>query len=155
MRTEKATFYSEGIKLSGGLYLPDSDQGKPYAGIVQGPGFLGLKDAKHYIMMFEKLCEAGYASHWIANLMGHTGRQLADGCQAFAVHEFALHELIICNVFYQDDAIIIAAHAGIDGRLVQADPSRTVVRDGHLLFEYSGGVAKHKVPNELAPGLMQ
>jgi predicted alpha/beta hydrolase len=61
MRTEKVSFYSEGIKLAGVLYLPDSDKGKPFAGIVQGPGFLGLKDAKHYIMMFEKLCAAGYA----------------------------------------------------------------------------------------------
>ena len=61
MRTEKVNFYSEGIKLAGVLYLPDSEQGKPFAGIVQGPGFLGLKDAKHYIMMFEKLCAAGYA----------------------------------------------------------------------------------------------
>src|SRR6266508_1174699 len=61
MRTEKVNFYSEGIKLGGVLYLPDSDQSQPYPGIVQGPGFLGLKDAKHYIMMFEKLCEAGYA----------------------------------------------------------------------------------------------
>jgi uncharacterized protein len=61
MRTEKVNFYSEGIKLAGVLYLPDSDKDKPFAGIVQGPGFLGLKDAKHYIMMFEKLCAAGYA----------------------------------------------------------------------------------------------
>ena len=61
MRTEKVNFYSEGIKLAGVLYLPDSDQAKPYPAIVQGPGFLGLKDAKHYIMMFEKLCAAGYA----------------------------------------------------------------------------------------------
>ncbi|MBI2540632.1 MAG: alpha/beta hydrolase [Deltaproteobacteria bacterium] len=59
MRSEKVTFYSEGDKLNGALYLPDGDQGWP--GIVQGPGFLGLKDAKHYIMMFEKLCAAGYA----------------------------------------------------------------------------------------------
>ena len=44
MRTEKVNFYSEGIKLAGVLYLPDSDQGKPFPGIVQGPGFLGLKD---------------------------------------------------------------------------------------------------------------
>lgn len=61
MRTEKITFYSEGDKLSGDLYLPDGDQGEPWPGIVQGPGFLGLKDAKHYILMFEKLCAAGYA----------------------------------------------------------------------------------------------
>ena len=47
MRSEKVNFYSEGIKLAGVLYLPDGEQGKPYPGIVQGPGF-GLKDAKHY-----------------------------------------------------------------------------------------------------------
>jgi len=61
MRTEKITFYSEGNKLSGDIYFPDNDKGKPWPGIVQGPGFLGLKDAKHYALMFEKLCEAGYA----------------------------------------------------------------------------------------------
>ena len=61
MRNEKVTFYSEGDKLSGNIYLPDGDAGKPWPGIVQGPGFLGLKDAKHYALMFEKLCEAGYA----------------------------------------------------------------------------------------------
>lgn len=61
MRTEKITFYSEGNKLKGDIYLPDGDAGKPWPGIVQGPGFLGLKDAKHYILMFEKLCAAGYA----------------------------------------------------------------------------------------------
>ena len=61
MRTEKVSFYSEGVKISGDIYLPDRDDGKPWPGIVQGPGFLGLKDAKHYAMMFEKLCAAGYA----------------------------------------------------------------------------------------------
>ena len=61
MRREKVTFFSERNKLSGDLYLPDGDGGKAYPAIVQGPGFLGLKDAKHYIMMFDKLCAAGYA----------------------------------------------------------------------------------------------
>ena len=61
MKTEKITFYSEGNKLNGDIYLPDDDKGKPYPGIVQGPGFLGLRDAKHYALMFEKLCAAGYA----------------------------------------------------------------------------------------------
>lgn len=61
MQTEKVSFYSEGDKISGTLYLPEGDQGKPWPGVVQGPGFLGLQDAKHYIMMFERLCAAGYA----------------------------------------------------------------------------------------------
>ncbi len=61
MRSEKVTYYSEGDKISGVVYLPDGEQGKPWPVIVQGPGFLGLKDAKHYIMMYERLCGAGYA----------------------------------------------------------------------------------------------
>ena len=61
MRSEDIEFYSEGYKVKGTVYLPDGDQGKPWPGVVQGPGFLGLKDAKHYILMFERLCEAGYA----------------------------------------------------------------------------------------------
>jgi alpha/beta superfamily hydrolase len=60
MRTEKVTFFSEGDKLKGDLYFPDGEQGEPWPAVIQGPGFLGLKDAKHYIMMFEKLCAAGY-----------------------------------------------------------------------------------------------
>ncbi len=61
MRKEKVSFYSEGSKLNGDIYLPDDDKGKRWPGIVQGPGFLGLRDAKHYALMFEKLCAAGYA----------------------------------------------------------------------------------------------
>jgi len=61
MRSEKVTYYSEGDKIGGVVYLPDGEQGKPWPAIVQGPGFLGLKDAKHYIMMYERLCGAGYA----------------------------------------------------------------------------------------------
>jgi alpha/beta superfamily hydrolase len=61
MRKEKVSFYSEGDRLVGDLYFPDASPGKPLPAIVQGPGFLGLKDAKHYIMMFERLCQAGYA----------------------------------------------------------------------------------------------
>jgi alpha/beta superfamily hydrolase len=61
MRKEKISFYSEGDKLNGDIYLPDNDKGKPWPGIVQGPGFLGLRDAKHYALMFEKLCAAGYS----------------------------------------------------------------------------------------------
>ncbi len=60
MRSEKVTYYSEGDKIGGVVYLPDGEKGEPWPAIVQGPGFLGLKDAKHYIMMYERLCGAGY-----------------------------------------------------------------------------------------------
>ena len=42
MRTENVTYYSEGIKIAGVVYLPDREQGKPWPAIVQGPVFLGL-----------------------------------------------------------------------------------------------------------------
>ena len=60
MRSEKVTYYSEGDKIGGVVYFPDGEKGKPWPAIVQGPGFLGLKDAKHYILMYERLCGAGY-----------------------------------------------------------------------------------------------
>ena len=62
MRDEKVSFYSEGIKLAGVLHLPDRGDGKPRAAIVQGPGFLGVKEAAIYLRWYEKFCEAGYAA---------------------------------------------------------------------------------------------
>ena len=47
MREETVNFYSEGAKLQGLLRLPDEGAG-PWPGIVQGPGWLGLHDAKLY-----------------------------------------------------------------------------------------------------------
>lgn len=52
-------FYSEGAELAGILRLPD-DPG-PYPGIVQGPGWLGLKDANLYVPYHEALTNAGFA----------------------------------------------------------------------------------------------
>ena len=60
MRSEKVSFYSEGVKLAGMAHLPDSDGGKPWPAIVQGPGFLGVKEAAHYLRFYERFCEAGY-----------------------------------------------------------------------------------------------
>lgn len=62
MRDEKVSFYSEGVKLAGVLHLPNRDDGKPKPAIVQGPGFLGVKEAAIYLRWYEKFCEAGYAA---------------------------------------------------------------------------------------------
>ena len=59
MRTETVTFYSEGVEIAGLLRLPDSDG--PHPGVVQGPGWLGLKDASLYLPYHEALTEAGIA----------------------------------------------------------------------------------------------
>ena len=60
MRSEDLTFYSEGEKVSATLHLPDQAVGA-IGGIVHGPGFLGLKDAKHYLRIYERFTAAGYA----------------------------------------------------------------------------------------------
>ena len=62
MRDEKVSFYSEGVQLAGVLHLPDRDDGKPRAAIVQGPGFLGVKEAAIYLRWYEKFCAAGYTA---------------------------------------------------------------------------------------------
>ena len=60
MRQEEISFYSEGVKLKGLLRLPDEGSG-PWPGIVQGPGWLGLHDAKLYERYHRAFTAAGYA----------------------------------------------------------------------------------------------
>jgi dipeptidyl aminopeptidase/acylaminoacyl peptidase len=59
VRTEPVSFFSEASQIAGLLRLPET--GGPHLGIVQGPGWLGLKDAKLYEPYHEALTEAGFA----------------------------------------------------------------------------------------------
>lgn len=61
MRTERVTFFSEGARLAGFLHRPDADAGAPLPFIVQGPGWLGLADAKLYQPYHEAFTAAGFA----------------------------------------------------------------------------------------------
>ena len=60
MREERVSFFSEGVKVAGILRMPD-DSDKRCPGIVQGPGWLGLKDAKLYLRYHTALTDAGFA----------------------------------------------------------------------------------------------
>jgi fermentation-respiration switch protein FrsA (DUF1100 family) len=60
MKQETVHFYSEGSRLRGLLRLPDNGAG-PWPGIVQGPGWLGLHDAKLYERYHRSFTAAGYA----------------------------------------------------------------------------------------------
>jgi uncharacterized protein len=60
MRTEPVSFYSEGQKLGAILRLPDESLTERAPVIVQGPGWLGLKDAKLYERYHQALTDAGY-----------------------------------------------------------------------------------------------
>jgi hypothetical protein len=59
MRSEDVAFYSDGARLSGIWRTPDNYDGRLPA-VIQGPGWLGLKDAKLYVRYHEALTEAGY-----------------------------------------------------------------------------------------------
>ena len=60
MRSEAVSFFSEGAKVAGILRLPDEAGSGPRPGIVQGPGWLGLKDSKLYERYHQSFTEAGY-----------------------------------------------------------------------------------------------
>lgn len=60
MRSEEVTFFSEGVRLRGYLHRPDGSTGRmPF--IVQGPGWLGLADAKLYEPYHQAFTAAGFA----------------------------------------------------------------------------------------------
>ena len=59
MRTLEVEFFSHGERMSGLWRTPDAYEGLLPA-IVQGPGWLGLKDAKLYVRYHEALTEAGF-----------------------------------------------------------------------------------------------
>jgi dipeptidyl aminopeptidase/acylaminoacyl peptidase len=60
MREQSVSFFSEGVRIAGILRLPDSSD-QPCPAIVQGPGWLGLKDAKLYLRYHTALTDAGFA----------------------------------------------------------------------------------------------
>ena len=59
MQEQLVEFFSEGVRVRGILRSPDGAVG-PGPAIVQGPGGLGLKDAKLYLPYHEALTDAGY-----------------------------------------------------------------------------------------------
>jgi uncharacterized protein len=59
MRTTEVSFYSEGARLSALWRTPDTVSGRLRA-VIQGPGWLGLRDAKLYVRYHEALTAAGF-----------------------------------------------------------------------------------------------
>lgn len=59
MREETVRFFSEGVAIAGIVRLPAGPG--PHPAVVQGPGWLGLKDAALYLPYHEALTAAGVA----------------------------------------------------------------------------------------------
>src|ERR1700743_1786065 len=59
MRTTEVSFYSEGARLSALWRTPDVVSGRLRA-VIQGPGWLGLRDAELDVRYHEALTAAGF-----------------------------------------------------------------------------------------------
>ena len=59
MREQRVEFFSEGERIAALWRTPDAVEA-PLRAIVQGPGWLGLKDAKLYVRYHEALVAAGF-----------------------------------------------------------------------------------------------
>jgi dipeptidyl aminopeptidase/acylaminoacyl peptidase len=59
VRSEDVTYFSEGVRISATWRTPDRPSGKLRA-VIQGPGWLGLRDAKLYVRYHEALTAAGF-----------------------------------------------------------------------------------------------
>jgi hypothetical protein len=60
VRTDQIEFHSDGVRLRGYLHRP-SESGGRLPAIVQGPGWLGLADAKLYLPYHQAFTDAGFA----------------------------------------------------------------------------------------------
>lgn len=60
MRTEEVSYYSEGVRISALWRTPDTTSGERLRAIIQGPGWLGLRDAMLYVRYHEALTAAGF-----------------------------------------------------------------------------------------------
>lgn len=59
MQTQEVTFFSEGVRLAALWRTPDVVDG-PMPTVIQGPGWLGLKDANLYVPYHQALTDAGF-----------------------------------------------------------------------------------------------
>ncbi len=94
MKERKVEFFSDGAKIAGLLRSPDTSSG-PLAGIVQGPGWLGLKDAKLYLPYHEALTAAGF--HVL--IFDYRGFGDSEGDRGLILPEFQLQDLINAVTF--------------------------------------------------------
>ena len=61
MREERVSFFSSGERVAAILRVPGDAHSPPYPAIVQGPGWLQLKEAKRNIPYHRAFTEAGFA----------------------------------------------------------------------------------------------
>ncbi|OAN35121.1 alpha/beta hydrolase [Mycolicibacterium iranicum] len=130
MRTTPVTFFSEGQRLAALWRTPDEFEG-PLRAIVQGPGWLGLKDAKLYVRYHEALTAAGFG----VLIFDYRGFGDSEGDRGFLSPSWQLTDLINAVTYLttrddvMPDAIGVFGTGGTGGGnavlLAAADPRIT------------------------------
>jgi dipeptidyl aminopeptidase/acylaminoacyl peptidase len=89
VREETVEFLSEGTRVVGILRLPDAGDG-PFPAIVQGPGWLGLADAKAYVPWHAAFVDAGYG----VLVFDYRGHGESDGERGWILPERMVEDMI-------------------------------------------------------------
>jgi uncharacterized protein len=110
MREEKVEFYSEGSRIAGILRSPDDGDG-PWPAIVQGPGWLGLKDAKLYVRYHDALTRAGFA----VLVFDYRGFGDSDGDRGLLLPSLQLEDLVNAVTYLTTRVDVDAARIGVFG----------------------------------------
>jgi dipeptidyl aminopeptidase/acylaminoacyl peptidase len=96
MRESAVEFFYEGTRVGGILRLPDSGDG-PFPAIVQGPGWLGLAEAKAYVPWHAAFVDAGYA----VLVFDYRGFGTSDGERGWILPERMVEDMINAVTFLE------------------------------------------------------
>lgn len=110
MRSTPVTFYSEGSRLSALWRTPDDTDG-PLRAIVQGPGWLGLKDAKLYVRYHEALTAAGFG----VLIFDYRGFGDSEGDHGYLSPTWQLTDLINAVTYLTTREDVVADAIGVFG----------------------------------------
>jgi dipeptidyl aminopeptidase/acylaminoacyl peptidase len=110
MRTYPVIFYSEGQQIAGLWRAPDDGAG-PFRAIVQGPGWLGLKDAKLYVRYHEALTEAGFG----VLIFDYRGFGESGGDTGYLSPAWQLQDLVNAVTYLTTRSDVVADAIGVFG----------------------------------------
>jgi dipeptidyl aminopeptidase/acylaminoacyl peptidase len=110
MRTTPVSYYSEGQRIDALWRTSDNGVG-PFRAIVQGPGWLGLKDSKLYVRYHEALTAAGFG----VLIFDYRGFGDSEGDRGFLSPAWQLQDLVNAVTYLTTRTDVVADAIGVFG----------------------------------------